>query len=291
LEPDVNNNKIDNFTVADKSIAYIANHDGIADIEGSEKFVPHGPPPGLLPSNHPIWKIGGLRALAPTIRRFRGIQKERRSGRLTSAVTEAGLLFVHIPKNMGTSVAEALYGNLLGHHSMQFLSAALGKDVVGRTLSFAIIRRPEDRLRSAFSFLKFNAVEDADVRYRATYLSDIPDFETFLLRLEDTQFRKQAMRWHHFREQCAFVADPKGELMVDVLVSMDDITALTGILENRYATPPEIGHTNASRKVEKMQIDPALMAEIYGADVRLYEHLQKAPAGAARTPAFHLRHG
>ncbi|ACI51681.1 conserved hypothetical protein [Gluconacetobacter diazotrophicus PA1 5] len=68
-------------------------------------------------------------------------------------IARRGILFIHVPKNAGTSVATALYGRALSHESMRlFLDVA---PRLARTLpSVAILRDPVERFASAYRYAR-----------------------------------------------------------------------------------------------------------------------------------------
>jgi hypothetical protein len=74
--------------------------------------------------------------------------------RLDERVRRRGLIFVHVPRAAGTSVAQALYGprNTL-HHSARYFRA-LDPAFFAAADSFAVLRDPVERFASAFAFVK-----------------------------------------------------------------------------------------------------------------------------------------
>lgn len=59
------------------------------------------------------------------------------------------ILFIHIPKNAGSSVTEAIYGRSTGHRPAWMYMANSKKKFYDRT-SFAVVRNPYDRFCSIF---------------------------------------------------------------------------------------------------------------------------------------------
>ena len=68
------------------------------------------------------------------------------------SVIEAKKLFIHIPKNAGTSVSKVIYGRNLPHFTMEFYQK-ISPDVVNSVESFSVIRNPVDRFLSACKFV------------------------------------------------------------------------------------------------------------------------------------------
>ena len=63
-----------------------------------------------------------------------------------------GVIFVHVPRNRGTSVSRALYGRGIKHYSARFYRD-LDRNLFNSTPSFALIRDPIDRFVSAYHFI------------------------------------------------------------------------------------------------------------------------------------------
>ena len=73
--------------------------------------------------------------------------------RRLSLYKSSGLIFIHIPKNAGTSITNTIYNQFVGH--------CRAKDIIffdshafERLLSFSILRDPIERAASAYFFAK-----------------------------------------------------------------------------------------------------------------------------------------
>ncbi|MEM8629763.1 MAG: sulfotransferase family 2 domain-containing protein [Pseudomonadota bacterium] len=283
------------WPAASRAIAWAIQEQDAVDLAPHETFVPNGAPPGLDTSRNPIWKVPGLNKLVRPIRLTKGRLLEHRSKKIQSVLDRTGMVFVHVPKNAGSSVSERLYGQLLGHHSMQFLSAALPRHYLNRAFRFAILRDPNTRLLSAYTYLKTMPTSVPDMRFREECLSDVTDFSAFLGRLEDPDFRLKVMRWHHFREQCAFLSDRSGKLLVDVIFSMDHMSTVEDMLAAALGERRRIAKTNASTpqqsRSDVSDEQRRLVSDVYGQDLVLYSRLSESTKGVARTSGFFERHG
>ena len=65
----------------------------------------------------------------------------------------AGVVFVHVPKAAGTSVATATIGRRAGHFTAAEIRAAMGP-AFDRMFTFSVVRNPMDRLASAYRFAR-----------------------------------------------------------------------------------------------------------------------------------------
>jgi len=124
-------------------------------------------------------------------------------------------IYVHVPKCAGISVTNSLFGNLGGGHltirDYQIIySAASYADF----FKFTFVRHPLDRLLSAYLFLSTGGIDDKEAALAKELLSGIESFEAFVFALaEDASLQK----WIHFRPQCDFLTDYRGNIAVDFI--------------------------------------------------------------------------
>lgn len=134
-------------------------------------------------------------------------------------------IFVHIPKAAGQSVKDAL--GLPDHDEYGHLSAEgfrqADSDRFERYISFAIVRDPLSRLRSAFQYLRATTVYPHDQAWARRHLSKTETFSDFVDRLETDLFRATVLPWIHFRPQFDFVTNLQGERIVDTLLRLESL--------------------------------------------------------------------
>jgi hypothetical protein len=147
--------------------------------------------------------------------------KKRLLSRNLAFYQECGIVFVHVPKNAGSSVSRALYGRSLGHRT--------AAEMVGHTPtlfqdidSLAILRDPIDRAISAWKYCKFGGTSQGAVAHRAEY--DLEEFSTFE-RFATEWLPKQNPESVDFvlQPQSRFVCDDKGEILVANLVMLENL--------------------------------------------------------------------
>jgi hypothetical protein len=202
--------------------------------------------------------------------------------RMPAAMTAKQLIFVHVPRVAGTSIARALYGEgCTHHHSIRYYRAVHPK-LYRRAASFAVLRDPFDRFASAYAFVRAGGTPDcrlSDVFLRQT--ANVSTVEDYLCFLEgrgplDLDFVMRPQSW--------FVCDLKtgAPLVKDLFVYGEDNLALAD-----YLAPYRIGPlpwVNRGRRlsvmltggqrarVEKLYADDfALLASVRAARVQRIE--------------------
>ena len=155
-------------------------------------------------------------------------------------VRERGILFIHIPKNAGTSITHALYGMNVGHETIRYFQRRMH----GLTdfPSFAILRDPVQRFMSAYRYARAGGSSSRHVAhgFRATYMAfgGIDDALDHI-----THVRSPYGIDHIFRPQTWYLTDTHGHIGVDHLFMLDDMASIQDFI--RHYTPTPIGHANA----------------------------------------------
>jgi hypothetical protein len=136
-------------------------------------------------------------------------------------IRDAGVLFIHIPKNAGTSVSKILYGEPMYHPTIRYYQRVAPD--LGRTLpSFAIWRHPVERFVSAYCYARTGGTPGSPVSrsFRQRYaafgsLDDALDHVEACPSLYDVD--------HIFRPQFWYVADMAGRIAVNNICMIDDL--------------------------------------------------------------------
>jgi hypothetical protein len=85
-------------------------------------------------------------------------------------------IFIHIPKNAGSSVKTSLFGVEKENHKELIRYEAHNPKKYRRFFKFCIVRNPWDRMLSAFTFLKSGGLHATDKAWAKRYLSDVDSF-------------------------------------------------------------------------------------------------------------------
>lgn len=201
--------------------------------------------------------------------------------RRRSLWVKAGMIFVHVPKNAGSSVNDALYGQFMGHIPAWRIKQLAPKTFT-RFPSFALLRDPVNRCRSAYEFAKAGRGEGAGLlagmnrpeRYKIPEFNSFEQFVTEWLPLQNLDAADPV-----FRSQSSYVCDRSGAIIVGRLGTVETLANMEGWLTQQLGRPVVIGHTNRTpRTSEASKIDPATqnaIRHLYRQDCTLYEQVTR----------------
>jgi hypothetical protein len=188
----------------------------------------------------------------------------------------ARVIFIHVPKAAGSSIATRLYGGRLGHHPARALMredpgswAALEK--------FAVVREPIARFLSAYTFAFSGGTQEGAIRWRPEYAQpayrDVNAFVLDYLSRGDI-YDKDVVFW----PQSHFVRDVRGAPVPGLrLFTTDEFAALERYLaELGYAAPARMnrGAAPAGLKLELDSRARSGLEGIYGADLEWFRQLR-----------------
>ncbi|GBQ20488.1 hypothetical protein AA103193_1396 [Tanticharoenia sakaeratensis NBRC 103193] len=226
-------------------------------------------PPALLRAAFGVTLHGDVYERASDLRLKFPLGPKRRT-RLAD-IRKRGVLFIHVPKNAGTSISSILYGRSMRHETIRYYRHA------DRRLdmpSFAIWREPVERFCSAFDFVRNGG--GRNVRLDPTFARRYAGFQTVDDALDHLEQVSSPYRMDYvFRPQSWFVCDSDGRLAVDMLFSLRDVAALPQRIEalrdhaiphlNTTARSAQTITTAQRRRIERL----------YGADEDLRARLEK----------------
>jgi len=197
--------------------------------------------------------------------------------RRASLFRQAGVVFIHIPKAAGSSVNQALYGQFMGHYTVQNFIRSASSDVKALP-RFAITRNPWSRTLSAYRFARagrgFGGAVTAGIKNAEQY--DIPEFksfERFIIEWLDHQDIDQLDGI--FRSQVSYITKKRKKLAVDHLGRMEDLQPTANWLFETLHREIKFPHGNRSGK----QLDfrgfyspqtAAIIARIYSEDIEAF---------------------
>lgn len=192
-------------------------------------------------------------------------------------VRETGVLFIHVPKAAGTSIARAVYGIEGVGHYRALEARGHDPDLFERLYRFAVVRNPWERLLSAYRFARQGGTGEVMVNNATFYRDQVPDrFDRFVLEwlLLQPPERLDPI----FMPQHLFVCDGAGELLVHDLYDLGEMARLARELSARLGRPLTIPRSNATgsgAELARQYRDPIVVkavADYYAGDVALFDY-------------------
>ncbi|WP_336959444.1 sulfotransferase family 2 domain-containing protein [Sphingobium aquiterrae] len=188
-----------------------------------------------------------------------------------AGIRDAGALFIHIPKNAGMSVSNALYGLQVKHASVRYYDC-VAPDLLDSLPSFALIRDPRERFLSAWRYGRAGgtAHNRVSMPFRPVYMA-FSSIDAALDHLESV--RSIYAVDHIFRPQSWYITDREGEIMVDRLFLLSDMARASAAMPHLLpAAIPHLNRTAAGKTILTLAQEQRLRA-LYPQDFRLFEML------------------
>jgi hypothetical protein len=219
------------------------------------------------------WAREALRQALPA-GTFAGLDRMRRWRRYRAA----GVVFVHVPKAAGSSIATLLYRGRLGHHAAR---ALMREDPAGwATLEkFAVVREPVARFLSAYAFALGGGTPEGAVRWRPEYeRPEFRDVNAFVLDYlaHGPILEKDVVFW----PQSHFVRDGSGGAVAGLrLFTTDEFDRIERYLARLgFAAPARMNRGQAAARLNLQLERPArdALEAIYGVDIDWFRQLGSA---------------
>ena len=197
------------------------------------------------------------------------MRKIHLKGSLLNAFYSKKIIFVHIPKTAGISVAKAIFGDvsLEGHRSVMFYKNLFNEDF-SEYFTFSVVRNPWDRLYSAFKFLEKGGINIHDRNAYEQYLEEYKDFEDFVTNGLNKKMIYEIM---HFIPQSEFICSKDGKIDVNYIARFENLKDDISKLSEKINNPIELDHHNSNKKVSYKEIYTSDMIkkveEIYKMDI------------------------
>jgi hypothetical protein len=180
-------------------------------------------------------------ALLQLIRR-----KRKRKTLIQPAFDANKCIFVHIPKAAGTSVKKSLFPSaqqLTHYRAIDYFLDSPAK--YKRYFVFAFSRNPYDRLVSAYNYLLEGGKNDADLRFRDTFLTTFESFSDFV---RNGLPRKEIKNQYHFVPQRRFLVNYWGNIMVDFVGRVETMEEDFEVISKRIGVEARLPHQNKSSR-------------------------------------------
>ncbi|MBP6030491.1 MAG: sulfotransferase family 2 domain-containing protein [Sphingobium sp.] len=194
--------------------------------------------------------------------------------RLALEIAAAPLLFIHVPKNGGTSVKRALYKSDPGHASLRYYRLFF-PSYLARAETFAIIREPTERFLSGYDFLMNGGGRDVRIQpglmRRMRHVRTIDDFLDFLEAAHGNWLKVDTFA----RPQHWYVTDRAGVVRVRHLWLLEEAgERLPAFLADHGV--PGLPHANRTQREQRALTagQRGRLARLYAEDFLLYAALK-----------------
>lgn len=176
------------------------------------------------------------------------LHRAQLAARRAPLMRQAGVIFIHIPKNAGVSINLALYGRFMGHYTAR--EVARYCPGTWRALpSFALTRNPWERCLSAYRFATQlpAGIAAGKAQIARPNLYRTPEFISFKCFVRDwLSAEPLARRDQVFRPQVDYVTDKGGRQIVDFIGRVDAMGEVEAWLARTLGRRIAISHENRS---------------------------------------------
>jgi hypothetical protein len=189
-------------------------------------------------------------------------------------IIDSRVVFIHIPKNAGTSINSCFYGKNIGHRSAEFYRATC-KDILRQKLFFAVLRDPLERFASAAKMFLDDRNADIKVHPRIRrHFGDITTTEDILRWAEEGihhPYRVDVI----FRPQSWFVLSTRGEMLVDCifLLGRDESALAKFVLE--HTGKQRFNKNRSSNSLHLTATQQERIRRVYATDFALIERFKR----------------
>ena len=204
----------------------------------------------------------------------------RRRSPWTNWSRENRVVFIHVPKNAGTSLY-ATFGMDVPDNTHCPVTGFLASDAkrYHDSYSFGFVRNPWDRMVSAFQYLKHKPISDDDKRWATQTLAPFDTFEDFMIAMERPIFRNRVVGWRHFKPQWHFLTNWSGRDAVNYVGRFETLAKDVEIIGQAIGVKPNLTFQNSTQREPYWTYYTAesrkRVAQIYAKDIARYGYAWK----------------
>ncbi|MGV2971119.1 MULTISPECIES: sulfotransferase family 2 domain-containing protein [Mycobacteriaceae] len=183
------------------------------------------------------------------------------------------MAFIHVPKSAGTSVSRSIYGEQVGHFTLERMIRNSQQDVLDLP-RFAIVRNPWDRAVSAYHFARDGGSPgggwmEHPERYRTEEFRNFDSFVHQYLATRDVRTLSII-----FRPQCYYLSLGDGTTPLDHVGYLDRLTQTEDWLTRTLGRVVKFGQSNRTEHKDYRDYydrdTRRVIAKVYGEDIEKF---------------------
>jgi len=183
---------------------------------------------------------------------------------------ETKIIFTHIPKAAGISIAHSIYGEQVGHFPLNLYKNILGVEF-DEYFKFTFVRHPYSRFESAYYFLKSGGCNSFDKYYSKLVLSKYLDINDFVANYLT---EKTIYEYIHFFPQSYFL-EKDGKVLFDFLGYFENLEGDFEKLEAQLNIKLNLGNKNVTKLKKDCQLNSESLNKInilYSRDFEILDY-------------------
>ncbi len=162
-------------------------------------------------------------------------------------------IFIHIPKNAGTSVLNLMGNNAGRQHAKWYDYYRASQFFYNRYHKVAIVREPVTRLYSCYQYcLAGGNKSEEDLTLQKKIVSNSQCFNSFILNVLNADL---LMLQTLFQPQYLFIYDRQLRCKVDTILRYESLSADWTKLANNRGYPKNLPWLNATKQNEKVKME------------------------------------
>ncbi|HEC1759776.1 TPA: sulfotransferase family 2 domain-containing protein, partial [Campylobacter lari] len=186
-------------------------------------------------------------------------------------------IFIHVPKVAGSSIERVIYQTdrwLVGHVKAGDY-VKLDRDKFESYFSFGFVRNPYDRVVSAYHYLKNDSPDPCDIEWGKLNIRDL-EFEEFVLKLQDEEFKQKILAKNHFSFQYEYLCDENMNVLVDFIGRFEQLNSDFKKILNILNRKDSLVHVNKSKHCDYKDYYNCetykIIREIYKNDFEIFDY-------------------